>query len=86
MLWYCAATERDIQNMITTDCMPLQETKQLWICNKHEERTVVIAMVSRIEQLKMQQYPRDEVNAEIATILSILRRLGYGIAKQEQQA
>ena len=72
--------------MITTDFMPLLETKQLLIFNKHEERTIVDAMTSRIEQLKMQQYPRDEVNAEIATILSILRRLGYGIAKHEQQS
>jgi hypothetical protein len=72
--------------MSTTDCIPLVELKQLWIYNKHEEHTVVDAMVSRIEQLKMQRYPQDKVNAEIATILSILRRLGYGIAKQEQQA
>jgi len=69
--------------MNTADCVPLVESKQLWICNKHEERIIVGAMTSRIQQLKMQRYPQDEVNAEIATILSILRRLGYGIAKQE---
>ena len=72
--------------MSTTDFLPLLEIKQLLIFNKHEERTIVDAMTSRIEQLKMQRCSRDEVNAEIATILSILRRLGYGIAKQEQQA
>ena len=72
--------------MSTTDFLPLLEIKQLLIFNKHEERTIVDAMTSRIEQLKMQRCSQDEVNAEIATLLSILRRLGYGIAKQEQQA
>lgn len=72
--------------MSTTDWISILETKHFWIFNKHEERTIVDAVNSRIAQLKMQRYPQDEINGEIATLLSILRRIGYGIAKQEQQA
>lgn len=71
--------------MSTDDFTPRPEARPLLIFNKYEERVIVDAMALRIYQLKMQRYQKDEVDAEIATLLSILRRLGYGVTKQERQ-